>query len=169
MRRLLLVSVLALAVAATAAAAVSRAKVGVRHTSLGRVLVDPRGHTLYVFDLDRRGKVACSGACAALWPPFLTSGKPLAAAGVAAAKLGMVRRGDGRLQVTFAGHPLYFFARDTKAGQVNGAAIPHWAALSATGAKLRPAASSSSSPSTGGSTTPTTTAPPPSYGGGDGY
>jgi predicted lipoprotein with Yx(FWY)xxD motif len=161
MRRLLVIAVAALVVTAVAAAAPSRAKVGLRATSLGRVLVDARGRTLYAFDLDKGGKSSCSGACAALWPPLLTSGAPRAA-GVPTAKLGTVKRSDGRLQVTFSGHPLYVFAKDTKAGQVNGASIAHWAALTASGAKARPS-------STGGGYAAPAPPPPTSTDPGAGY
>lgn len=148
--------------AAAGVAAPTRATVSVRGTALGRVLVDAHGRTLYVFDRDVRGRSACSGACAAAWPPFLTSGTPVALAGVPATRLGTARRGDGRLQVTYMGRPLYFFARDRRAGQVAGAAIPHWAALTAAGARLH----RSSTPHG----TPSPSPAPPSYGGGgDGY
>jgi predicted lipoprotein with Yx(FWY)xxD motif len=164
MRRLFpLLLLVALAVAATAAAAAPKAKVGVHATSVGSALVDARGRTLYVYGLDKGTKSSCVGACAKDWPAFLTSGKPAAAAGVAAAKIGTVTRADGKLQVTFAGHPLYFFAGDAKAGDAKGAAVVHWAAISATGAKLRAAAGGSSTPP------PTATTPDPGYGGGDGY
>ena len=157
MRRSFLIVIAALAVAASAAAAPPRAHVAVRATTLGSALVDSRGHTLYMYD---RG--SCSGACLQSWPMFLTSGKPLALKGVPAAKLGTVKVA-GKLQVTFAGHRLYFFAGDRKAGDVKGAAIAHWAALSAAGAKLRAA---------GPVAPPISTVPDPGgggYGGGDGY
>src|SRR5689334_10024166 len=106
------------------------AAVGVRATQLGRTVVDGRGHTVYVFD-----RPTCTGACAASWIPFLTKGKPVAH-GVAARLLGTKKVAGGKLQVTFHGKPLYFFAGDSGAGQVAGAAVPHWAALSPSGAKL---------------------------------
>jgi predicted lipoprotein with Yx(FWY)xxD motif len=161
-RLLLLLSLAAFAVAvATAAAAPSHGQVAVRSTSLGRVLVDSRGHTLYIFDQDRGGKSACSGACTASWPPFVTVGAPVAVKGVNASLIGTMKRSDGKLQVTFAHHPLYFFAKDAKAGQVGGAALAHWAAVSPSGAKVhaKPAGSTSTTPAP----------PPPPYGGGDGY
>ena len=159
MRRLsLLLSLAASAVAVTTAvAAPPHAQVAVRSTSLGSVLVDSRGHTLYVFDQDTSGKSACSAGCAAAWPPFVTAGTPVALKGVKASLVGTTKRSDGKLQVTFAHHPLYFFAQDAKAGEVQGASVAHWSAISATGAKLhaKPA--------------PTSTEPAPVYGGGDGY
>jgi predicted lipoprotein with Yx(FWY)xxD motif len=143
-----LVIVFALVFAAAALASPPRARVAVRTTSLGSVLVDSRGHTLYVFDLGRSSN-------SAVWPPFLTSGRPVGS-GVAAAKLGVLRLANGKLQVTYAGHPLYFYAGDAKAGEVRGASVARWSALSASGAKLRPKAPPPS----------TTTTP---YPGGDGY
>jgi predicted lipoprotein with Yx(FWY)xxD motif len=118
------------ALAAVVLLAPAHASVGVRATQLGKTLVDSRGHTLYVFD-----KGSCTGSCAASWPAFLTKGKPVAR-GFAASKLGTKKLAGGKLQVTFGGKPLYFYAGDSGAGQVAGAAVPHWAALAPTGAKL---------------------------------
>jgi predicted lipoprotein with Yx(FWY)xxD motif len=158
-RGLILLTALALVVAGSALAAPPRAHVALRSTSLGSVLVDARGHTLYAFDLDKGTKSACKSSCLASWHPFLTSGVPLAT-GISAAKLGTARQAGG-IQVTFAGHLLYFFAGDTKAGQVRGASIAHWAALSKTGAKVKPQAGG-----TGTTPAPPTTTDP--YGGGYG-
>ena len=109
-------------------------------TSLGRVLVDGRGHTLYLFGKDRNGKSACSGACAVAWPPLIATAKPRAGAGGAASRLGTTRRADGRLQVTYNHHPVYTFVKDTKKGQTNGEGLTAfggtWDALSAAGAKV---------------------------------
>jgi predicted lipoprotein with Yx(FWY)xxD motif len=156
---------LALVVGGSAAAALPRAHVTVRSTSLGSVLVDSRGRTLYAFDLDKGTKSLCTGVCAASWSPFLTTAKPLAAGGVSAAKVGLAKRANGKWQVMFSGHLLYFFAGDTAAGQVHGASIAHWAALSKTGAKVKAEA--------GGTGTTPAPAPPPTttdpYGSGGGY
>ena len=165
MRRGLLISItLALVAAGTALAALPRAHVSVRSTSLGSVLVDSRGHTLYAFDLDKGTRSLCTGVCAANWFPFLTTAKPLAAGGVSAAKLGLAKRANGKWQVMFSGHLLYFFSGDKAAGQVRGASIAHWAALSKAGAKVRAEA--------GGTGTTPAPAPPPTttdpYGGGYG-
>jgi predicted lipoprotein with Yx(FWY)xxD motif len=116
----LLAGMLASVAGATGARSAADAKVMVRKTALGVVLVDSRGHSLYLFQKDRGGKSACYGGCAAFWPPLLTSGKPVAGSGVKAVLLGTVKRSDGKLQVTYAGHPLYGFALDRKAGQTNG-------------------------------------------------
>ena len=96
------------------------ALVGLRQTGLGKVLVDARGRTLYAFEKDTRGRSACSAACAAYWPPLISSAKPRAGRGVRASLLGVSKRTDGKRQVTYAGHPLYTFVGDTKAGQTNG-------------------------------------------------
>jgi predicted lipoprotein with Yx(FWY)xxD motif len=94
--------------------------VKVHKTALGRVLVDGRGQTLYMFEPDRFGQSVCYGKCAAAWPPLLTSGKPRAAAGAHVALLGTTKRKDGKLQVTYQGYPLYLFFKDTKPGQTTG-------------------------------------------------
>jgi predicted lipoprotein with Yx(FWY)xxD motif len=101
MRRL--ISLIALAVTATALAAStatsapqSGAKVALGRSPLGRILVDARGRTLYLFEKDKRGRSSCSGACAAYWPPLLTNGKPVAANGVKASPLRRHDAGDLR-------------------------------------------------------------------------
>jgi predicted lipoprotein with Yx(FWY)xxD motif len=102
----------------SSAAPAQGATLKVASSDFGRILVDGRGHALYAFTRDGRGPSECSGACARAWPPFITKGKPRAGGGAKAAKLGTVRRADGRRQVTYAGRPLYFYVGDSKAGQV---------------------------------------------------
>jgi predicted lipoprotein with Yx(FWY)xxD motif len=135
----------ALSLAAGVAAAASTsssatAKVSVANTGLGRILVDARGHTLYLFANDRHGKSTCTGGCAAFWPPLIATGKPLAGSGVKSALLGRTRRVDGRLQVTYNHHPLYTFAKDVRRGDTNGEQLnafgAEWYALSAAGTKV---------------------------------
>src|SRR3954453_23615692 len=94
--------------------------VAVHSTSLGKVLVDSSGRTLYLFEKDHNGRSACSGSCAGNWPPVTVSGRPTAGAGVMASLLGTTRRSDGTREVTYAGHPLYRYAGDAKAGDTNG-------------------------------------------------
>jgi predicted lipoprotein with Yx(FWY)xxD motif len=138
---------IAVAAASSAAFASDRAAAGTHATvavrrvgSLGRILVDGQGRTLYLFMKDKGGRSACSGACAKAWPPLLTSGAPRATRGAMAAKLGTTRRTDGTTQVTYAGHPLYRFARDARPGQANGEGLTAfgaaWYVLSATGRKI---------------------------------
>jgi predicted lipoprotein with Yx(FWY)xxD motif len=116
------------------------AKVGTARTGLGQIIVDSRGRTLYLFEKDPRGHSACSGICATYWPPLLTSGKPTAVAGAKRSQLGTIRRADGKRQVTFAGHPLYFFSGDTGRGQTNGEGLRDfgagWYVLSSSGKKI---------------------------------
>jgi predicted lipoprotein with Yx(FWY)xxD motif len=115
-------------------------KVAVASSGLGRILVDGRGRTLYLFEKDKHGKSACAGQCAAFWPPLIASGKPLATAGAKASLLGTTKRADGRFQVTYNHHPLYRFVKDTKKGQTNGEEVDafggEWYALSPAGAKV---------------------------------
>jgi predicted lipoprotein with Yx(FWY)xxD motif len=131
------------------------AKVAVTSSGLGRVLVDRRGHTLYLFEKDKHGKSACTAQCASFWPPLITSGKPLATAGARASLLGTTKRADGRLQVTYNHHPLYTFVKDTRKGQTNGEEVDafgaEWYAVSATGAKVEKNDATSSA---GGNPTP---------------
>lgn len=143
----------------------SGVKVAVANTALGRVLVDGRGRTLYLFEKDAHGRSACSGSCAGFWPPLIASGKPLATAGAKTSLLGTSRRADGRLQVTYNHHPLYTFVKDTRKGQANGEGLDvfgaEWYTVSAAGGKVEKSdtTSSSSSSSNGGDP-----APSPGYG-----
>jgi predicted lipoprotein with Yx(FWY)xxD motif len=135
------------------------ATVGLHKTRLGTVLVDAKGHTLYLFAKDRNDKSACSGSCATYWPPLVTTAKPKAGTGIKAALLGTTRRSNGHLQVTYNRHPLYTFALDKQAGQVNGegqtAFGGRWWALSAKGAAVMKA------PPSPPTTTPETTTTSP--------
>jgi predicted lipoprotein with Yx(FWY)xxD motif len=109
---------------APAAVTAASRTVNVRRTGLGKVLVDSRGHTLYLFKKDSRGKSRCSGACATFWPPLLkASGKPTVGSGARASMVGTIRRSDGKRQVTYNGHPLYRFEMDTTAGQTHGEGV----------------------------------------------
>jgi len=121
-------------------AASAGVKVGVASSGLGRILVNGRGRTLYLFERDKHGKSACSGQCAAFWPPLIASGKPVATAGAKASLLGTTKRADGRLQVTYNHHPLYTFVKDTRKGQANGEDLDafgaKWYAVSAAGVKV---------------------------------
>ena len=141
--------VLSLVLTAATVAAADNSSTGAvvktRKTSIGTILVDTRGRTLYRFMRDKRDKSSCSGQCAAYWPPLTTSGKPVAGAGAKASLLGTTRRSDGHMQVTYNGHPLYHFAQDAKAGQTSGEAVSAfggtWYAVSSSGAQVVPSAS----------------------------
>jgi predicted lipoprotein with Yx(FWY)xxD motif len=116
------------------------AKVGVANSSLGRIIVDSNGRTLYLFEKDKNGRSACSGACAAYWPPLLSHGKPIARSGLKQLLLGTARRTNGAKQVTYAGHPLYRYAGDTNPGDTTGQGLQDfgggWDALSPAGKKI---------------------------------
>jgi predicted lipoprotein with Yx(FWY)xxD motif len=111
--------------AAIASSATSRhATVKTGTSALGRIIVDGRSHTLYLFKKDTHGKSACAGACAQNWPPLLTRGKPKAGRSAKASLLGTTRRSDGTTQVTYRKHPLYTFVGDNgKRGSTKGEGI----------------------------------------------
>jgi predicted lipoprotein with Yx(FWY)xxD motif len=121
-------SVPAAAVSSAAPGAAPAAVLKIDQTSLGPVLANARGFTVYWFAMDTATNSACSGACTAAWPPVL--GMPQAASGVKlTGKLGEIKRADGSMQATYDGHPLYLFAGDSKPGQVNGNAVDGFGAL----------------------------------------
>ena len=149
-RRWLLVGIVSgfalTAVALAAGSVASGTLVKTHKASLGTILVNAQGKTLYMFLKDRRNKSACSGQCTTFWPPLITTAKPRAGAGTRASLLGTTRRSDGRLQVTYNGHPLYRFSLDLKAGQTKGQGIDEfgaeWYVVSPGGAKVDRASSS---------------------------
>jgi len=126
--------------AAAAFSATSTSTISLRTTAVGKVLVAANGRTLYLFTADKGKKSTCYGQCAAYWPS-LTAGKPSVGAGLKASLLGTTKRKDGKLQVTYAGHPLYFFVQDKKVGQVNGQGFVHfggsWWVVSAAGMSIK--------------------------------
>jgi predicted lipoprotein with Yx(FWY)xxD motif len=129
------------------AAGGSSATVSVANTGLGKILVDSKGRTLYLWEKDSSTKSACSGGCAAAWPPLRTSGKPTAGGGAKASLLGTIPRSDGKPQVTYDGHPLYGFQGDSKPGDTtgqgsNGFGAP-WYVLSPTGNDITTASTNS--------------------------
>lgn len=106
---------------------------------LGTILVDRDGKTLYLFEADSQNKSNCSGGCLNLWPPVMANGKATAGSGVTA---GMIGTATGSSQVTYAGHPLYWFSGDTKAGDTNGEGLDdfggEWYAISPAGKAVEP-------------------------------
>jgi predicted lipoprotein with Yx(FWY)xxD motif len=128
--------------------------------SLGTILVDSQGRTLYLFAKDSGTKSACTGACATAWPPLRDSGKPTAGSGLNASLLGTTQRSDGDPQVTYNGHPLYTFLEDQKPGDVKGQGVTafgaSWFTLNSAGNQVTAAA-------------PTTTTSGSSGGGGYAY
>jgi predicted lipoprotein with Yx(FWY)xxD motif len=122
---------------ATKSSPAKGSSVGLASTGLGKILVDGKGRTLYLFEADKGKSSMCDGACASLWPPLTTTGKPTAGAGISAAKLGTTKRADGTTEVTYNGHPLYTYAADQAPGQTTGQGIDsfgaEWYVLSAAG------------------------------------
>jgi predicted lipoprotein with Yx(FWY)xxD motif len=107
---------------------------------LGKILVDSKGRTLYDFVIDKGTMSVCYGACASLWPPLTTSARPVAGPGVDAKLIGTTKRHDGSTEVTYAGHPLYYYAPDRQLGQISGQAISQfgapWYALAPSGREI---------------------------------
>jgi predicted lipoprotein with Yx(FWY)xxD motif len=87
-------------------------------SAYGRILFDGHGRALYLFTHDTGAGSRCSAACAAAWPPFLSRSAPRAGRGAKQSLLATTRRGDGSRQVTYAGHPLYYYVGDARPGQV---------------------------------------------------
>jgi predicted lipoprotein with Yx(FWY)xxD motif len=147
MRRTLTVvltaSILATAMAATALAArahrASETKVQLVHTSLGEILADSRGFTLYMFTLDSRNHDSCVSihGCTGVWPLLTTHGKPVAGKGVKRSLLGSIKLSNGTHQLTYAGFPLYTYTGDTGPRSTGYVGITEfggaWYALSASG------------------------------------
>jgi predicted lipoprotein with Yx(FWY)xxD motif len=100
--------------ATQATAAKKTTKVQLRASKFGKVLFAGNGRVLYLFTSDTAGTSNCSGECAAAWPPFYARGKLVAGDGVNRKLLGRTTRPDGRKQVTYKGHPLYFYVHDPR-------------------------------------------------------
>jgi predicted lipoprotein with Yx(FWY)xxD motif len=81
-------------------------------SQFGTMLFNSKKQAIYVFEQDSKGKSVCYGECARAWPPVLTDGDPLARKGVQASLLGTVKRRDRKLQVTYAGKPLYYYVNE---------------------------------------------------------
>lgn len=134
--------------------------VSARTGALGKILVNDKGRTLYLFQADKSSKSTCTGACAQAWPPLTVKGKPTGDAGVQNKLLSTGPRSDGSKQVTYKGHPLYLFAGDTKKGQNNGQGLNNfgakWYVLGTDGKQItskpseQPSSSATSKPSGNG-------------------
>jgi predicted lipoprotein with Yx(FWY)xxD motif len=128
-------------------------------SSGGSFLTNSAGRAIYLFMADSSGKSNCSGACAAAWPPVIATGQPTAAGGVQASDLSTITRSDGTKQVTYDGHPLYYFQGDTGAGTDKGQGLTNfgaaWWLVAPSGSSITTAVTiggsgGSSSPSSGG-------------------
>jgi predicted lipoprotein with Yx(FWY)xxD motif len=114
--------------------------VATRPDPLGTLLVDGAGRTVYLFEKDTSPTSSCTGDCASAWPPLTTTGSAQAGPGATAALIATTARPDGSLQLTYAGHPLYYYAGDTTAGDTHGQGLTQfgadWYVLSPTGTKI---------------------------------
>ncbi len=108
---------------ATGAGMSGQVSVSSADSGLGTILVDGKGMTLYLLTGDSANASICTDGCATAWPPLIVSGSATAGAGIDASKLGTISRADGSTQVTYNGHPLYYFVKDQAAGDVNGQGI----------------------------------------------
>jgi predicted lipoprotein with Yx(FWY)xxD motif len=128
------------ATAAPASNGSSAASITLADSNLGKILVNGKGKTLYLFQADKGSTSTCNGACASAWPPVITKGAPIAAAGLSSAKLGTTQRSDGTTEVTYNGHPLYTFVGDSSPGEATGEGNQgfgaEWDVLSAAGNKI---------------------------------
>jgi predicted lipoprotein with Yx(FWY)xxD motif len=98
--------------------------VGVTHTSLGTILTaGPKKLTVYLFVADKGSTSTCNGECAQVWPPVITTGAPQAQEGAQSADLGTTTRSDGTKQVTYKGHPLYYYVSDQSSGDTTGQGV----------------------------------------------
>jgi predicted lipoprotein with Yx(FWY)xxD motif len=111
--------------------------------SLGKFLVDGNGKSLYLFEADTTTSSTCSAACAQTWAPLTTGGPPQAGSGTTQSLLGTTMRADGTTQVTYNGHPLYYFSGDSKPGDTTGEGNNSfgagWDVVSPAGAKIEKA------------------------------
>jgi len=139
----------------SAASNATAGRITLHKTKIGKVLATSSGRTLYLFMKDKTKKSTCYGQCSTYWPPLMKKGKVSAGTGVKAGLLGTTKRKNGKLQVTYKGHPLYLFKLDHGPGQINGQGQNFfngkWFALSASGS-----ANKKTPPAGGGTTTGTT-------------
>jgi predicted lipoprotein with Yx(FWY)xxD motif len=124
-------------------ASASKTKLQLRHTKVGAILVNGRGHTLYSFTLDKRNRDACESqsGCLIAWPPMLAPNGVAPGPGVKSSLIGTIRLRNGKEQVTYNGRPLYTYYADTYAGEMAGLNIfqfhGYWPAVNANGANVK--------------------------------
>jgi predicted lipoprotein with Yx(FWY)xxD motif len=103
--------------------------VNVKHSSLGTTLVDANGRTLYLFQADKPNTSTLSHPGFAVWPAVTSAGKPQAKGGVNAARIGTIAGPNRSRQVTYYGHPLYYYVGDKNSGEANGQGLKQFGAL----------------------------------------
>jgi predicted lipoprotein with Yx(FWY)xxD motif len=116
-------------------------KIKLVESDYGTILSNGRGRALYLFTADQGKGSNCSGDCATAWPPYIVKSTPVAGEGVKAGKIGTTKRSDGRLQATYAGHPVYFYVSDDEPGEVLCQAVSefggYWYVIRASGRAVR--------------------------------
>lgn len=129
--------------------------IGMRSGPLGSYLADGSGRSLYLFTSDGVNSSSCSGTCSTYWPALAGSGTPAAATGVTAGLLASFIRPDGSRQISYAGHPLYYYALDNAAGDTKGQGLndfgARWWLLSPSGMPITGGPSATGSASAGSS------------------
>ena len=124
----------------SAAAQTTGVALAVGNSNLGPLLVDGNGRSLYLFEADTASASTCYDACAQAWPPLLSSSPPKAETGVTPAQLGTTKRKDGSSEVTYNGHPLYYYVGDAKPGDLVGQGLNQfgasWYVLAPDGTKI---------------------------------
>lgn len=138
----------------------------------GTYLVGSSGRALYLWVADASGKSNCSGECAKVWPPVIASSTPSAAGAVNASHLGTITRADGTKQVTYLGHPLYYFVEDSSAGitkgQGNNGFGAKWWLVAPSGSAITTSGSTTAAASSSGSSQGSSTSNSSAGGGGYG-
>ena len=123
-----------------AAGGAAAASVAVRGSSLGTILTDASGRSLYLFQKDSGSTSACDSSCASVWPPLTTTGAVVAGNGASTNLVGTITRADGSKQVSYNGHPVYYYVGDQKPGDTNGQNLDQfgggWYVLSAAGTQI---------------------------------
>jgi predicted lipoprotein with Yx(FWY)xxD motif len=131
----------------------SASAISVAQTSLGGTLVDANGRTLYLFEGDRPNVSTLSAAGQAVWPPFTAATTPRALNGTLAGRIGTVAQAVGAAQVTYNGHPLYYYVGDHNPGQTSGQGLNQfgalWYVLGPKGNAVTSSASSAPAPASG--------------------
>jgi predicted lipoprotein with Yx(FWY)xxD motif len=106
----------------------------------GKFLADGQGRALYLFEADKGSTSTCTGACASTWPPVTASAMPMAGGGISQSLLGTTKRADGTEQLTYNGHPLYYFSADTGSGMAKGQGVKafgsDWYVVNGKGSKI---------------------------------
>jgi predicted lipoprotein with Yx(FWY)xxD motif len=123
-----------------------------KQSPLGTILAaGPRQMTVYMFAADTGSSPTCTGACAEVWPPVTSAAGARASGQALAGELGTVARSGGTMQITYKGHPLYYYRADTTSAEVSGQDVDsfgaRWYVLSPAGVKLETSAPGASEPS----------------------